>query len=326
MDDLNARLAAGATPPLRTIFMGTPEIAVPLFEALIQDELITVDAVVSQPDRPAGRGRRMTAPAVVQAARSDQIPVHQPERLRDVRSELEELQPDLLVVMAYGKILPGWLLDLPRIAPLNVHASLLPRHRGASPIQSAILAGDEQTGVSLMAMTPEMDAGPVLCTRSIPITDDDDAGRLHDAIARLAAEMWPEASARLVAGTLQACPQDDEAATYCRKLTPADRRIDWSRPAVEIARQVRAFSPRPGASTTLAGQPLKILAGTVAPSVAAEQLAPGQIVAVDPDGIAVATGDGVYRVRRLQSAGGRPLSVGDWLRGHALRPGARLGE
>ena len=323
--ELNARLAAGAGSPLRTVFMGTPEIAVPLLGALVADVNTVVDLVVSQPDRPAGRGRRLLAPAVAQAAREYRIDVLQPDRLRDIRHELEAAAPDVLVVMAYGKILPRWLLALPRIVPLNLHASLLPRHRGASPIQSAILAGDDTTGISLMVMTPEMDAGPVIRMRALPITDADDFGTLHDALARLTADMWPEIAADLVSGALRAVPQDDRAATFCRKLGSADRRIDWNRPAIDIARQVRAFAPRPGATTTLDGELLKILAGTTVRAANRSGVPTGQVIGVDADAIAVATGDGAYRVRRLQSPGGRPLDIGDWLRGHALRVGERFG-
>jgi len=305
------------------VFAGTPDFAVPTLDRLIDAGRRPV-AVYTQPDRPAGRGRRPRPSPVKQRAEQAGIPVLQPASLRtpDAQAELAALAPDLLVVVAYGLILPQAVLDIPRLGCVNVHASLLPRWRGAAPIQRALLAGDATTGVTIMQMEAGLDTGPMLARREIPIGAQDTAGDLHDRLAVLGAELLVEVLPDIAAGRLTPVPQDDAAATYADKLSKDEAPLDWQRPAAALARQVRAFNPWPVAETRLAGRILRIWQAEALPGPTAA--APGEIVAAGRDGIDVATAEGVLRLIRLQAPGGRPLPAADFLNGHPLRPGDRL--
>ena len=304
--------------------MGTPAFACPSLEALLAGPDPVV-GVVCQPDRARGRGLAVAAPEVKRLAVARGLPVLQPERLRDpgFAPALRALAPDLVVVAAYGKILPRWILDLPRHGCINVHASLLPRHRGAAPIPWAILAGDAATGVTIMAMAEEMDAGDVLLARATPIDAEDTAGRLGARLATLGAAALVEAIDGLKAGRLRPVPQPAEGVTFAPRLTHEQGRLDWSRPADELCRVVRAFAPTPGAFTTLAGRILKI--HRARPEAAPPGAPPGTVVHAGADGIVVAAGGGALRLLDVQLEGRRRLAAGAFLAGHPLPAGTCLG-
>lgn len=308
---------------MNIVFAGTPDFAVPTLDHLIDTGRRPV-AVYTQPDRPAGRGRQPRPSPVKQRAEQAGISVLQPASLRtpEAQAELAALAPDLLVVVAYGLILPQAVLDIPRLGCVNVHASLLPRWRGAAPIQRALLAGDATTGVTIMQMEAGLDTGPMLARREIPIGPQDTAGDLHDRLAVLGAELLVEVLPDIAIGRLTPAPQDDAAATYADKLRKDEAPLDWQLPATALARQVRAFNPWPVAEARLAGRTLRIWQAEALPEPAAA--APGEIVAVGRQGIDVATAEGILRLIRLQAPGGRPLSATEFLNGHPLRPGDRL--
>lgn len=320
--DFQERLKRPVHTPLRVVFCGTPEYAVPTLAALVEDPRCMVVGVLCQPDRPVGRGRRLEAPPVARWAKQHGLELLQPEQLNDVRERLQVLAPDLLVVIAYGKLLPQWLLELPRLLPLNLHASLLPRHRGAAPIQAAILAGDRETGVTLMGMVKALDAGPILLVRRIELSPQVNAGELQEQLAQLSAQTMRDGIDALLAGTLQCVPQDEAAATYAGKIHPAHAHIDWRADAEMVDRLIRAMAPRPGARTGPQQVPLKILAGRPLASPATQP--PGCIEAVNADAIVVACGSGTYAVTQLQPPGGRVLQAADFARGRALKPGMLL--
>jgi methionyl-tRNA formyltransferase len=305
---------------LRLVFAGTPEFAVPSLAAAFEGP-DTLLAIYTQPDRPAGRGRQAQASAVKQFALRHGIAVRQPVTLRDVeaRAQLRALKPDLMIVVAYGLLLPQKVLDIPRYGCWNVHASLLPRWRGAAPIQRAIEAGDAQTGICLMQMEKGLDTGAVLLREALAIGADESAGDLHDRLARLGAEVLRDGLARLRAGApLPGVPQSADA-TYAHKLDKQEARLDWSRPAAELARRVRAFSPWPVAEAELAGERVRIHAARAIQ--ATTTVAPGGIVAAGRDGIDVACGEGVLRLLQLQRDGGRSMAAVDYLNARpALRP------
>ena len=306
--------------------MGTPRFAGPILEALLglADPVV---GVVCQPDRPRGRGLLTAPPAIKEIAIARGLPVLQPERLRDASfaSALRALAPDLIVVAAYGKILPPAILAIPPRGCLNVHASLLPRHRGAAPIPRAILAGDTVTGVTVMVMNEEMDAGDILLCRETPIAADDTGGTLADRLAHLGAGAIGEALDGLARGTLRAIPQPAGEATFAPRIERDQCRLEWQRPAVELERQVRALAPEPSAFTQLAGRVLKVHRAAVERELPSE--APtGQIIRAGPDGILVTTGAGGLRLLEVQLEGRRRLSADRFLAGHRLPPGTCLGE
>ncbi len=302
------------TLPVRVAFAGTPEFAVPCLHACLAAAGVEVVVVCTQPDRAAGRGRRLAASPVKQAALAAGLAVEQPDslRTREARERLAACRPDLLVVVAYGLILPKTVLAMPRHGCWNVHASLLPRWRGAAPIQRAILAGDAETGVGLMQMEAGLDTGPVLLERSTPIGPAETGGSLHDRLAALGAEVLAEGLARLVRGeALPARAQAEAGVTYAHKLDKAEARIDWTQPAVAIERLVRAFDPWPVAETIVAGERLRVWAASARPASSVHK--PGEIVAFAAEGLDIATGDGVLRLLEIQRDGGRRMPVRDWL-------------
>jgi len=306
--------------------MGTPRFAGPILEALL-GRADPVVGVVCQPDRPRGRGLLTAPPAIKEIAIARGLPVLQPERLRDASfaSALRALAPDLIVVAAYGKILPPAILAIPPRGCLNVHASLLPRHRGAAPIPRAILAGDTVTGVTVMVMNEEMDAGDILLRRETLIAADDTGGTLADRLAHLGAGAIGEALDGLARGTLRAIPQPADEATFAPRIERDQCRLEWQRPAVELERQVRALAPEPSAFTQLAGRVLKVHRAAVERELPSE--APtGQIIRAGPDGILVTTGAGGLRLLEVQLEGRRRLSADRFLAGHRLPPGTCLGE
>ncbi|MTZ14067.1 methionyl-tRNA formyltransferase [Pseudomonas sp. JL972] len=296
------------TQSMRIVFAGTPEFAAQHLQALL-DAGRTVVAVYTQPDRPAGRGQKLAPSPVKQLAVQHGIPVYQPQTLRDpaAQAELAALHADLMVVVAYGLILPQAVLDLPRLGCINSHASLLPRWRGAAPIQRAIEAGDDESGVTVMQMEAGLDTGPMLLKVRTPITAGDTGGTLHDRLAALGSQAVVQAVDALAAGTLTPEVQDDSLATYAHKLSKDEARIDWRRPAVELERLVRAFNPWPICHTTLGGEALKVHAARLG----AGQGEPGHILEASRNGLTVACGEGALSLTRLQLPGGKPLDFAD---------------
>ncbi len=300
---------------LRVVFAGTPEFAVPVLEALTRSRHAVV-AVFTQPDRPAGRGRRVTASAIKKAALRLGLPIEQPTTLKDleVTCKLVACAPDLLVVVAYGLLLPQTVLDLPRHGCINVHASLLPRWRGAAPIERAMLAGDRETGISIMRMEAGLDTGPVYARERTPIRNDDTAGRLRDRLAALGALAIGEVIDGLCAGTASACPQDPAFVTYARKVEKAEARIDWRLAAEEIERRVRAFNPWPVAETRWKGEQLRIWTARVVEREVAAQ--PGEIIELRAAPLAAACGINALALDVVQLAGRKAMPAEEFLRAH----------
>ncbi len=310
---------------LRIIFAGTPEFAVPSLAALVEAGH-SVIAVYTQPDRPAGRGRKVQMSPVKALALDQGIPVFQPESLKrdpDAVTQLRSLDADLMVVVAYGLLLPPAVLESPRLGCVNVHASLLPRWRGAAPIQRAVLAGDAVTGVCIMRMEAGLDTGPVFHRSETPIGERETGGELHDRLAMLGASALTDALPGIADGSRIPEPQDDRLANYAHKLTKEEAVIDWTWPAEAIERQVLAFDPWPVAQTSLDGDLLRIW-GAEAETSAGEAAHPGNVLQADRSGIRVATGRGTLRITRLQPAGKKPMSAADYLNARRL-DGARLG-
>ncbi len=306
---------------MRLIFAGTPPFAAAALEALA-DAGHDIVCVLTQPDRPAGRGMKLTPSAVKAAAQARGLPVAQPASLKspEAQAELAALQPDVMVVAAYGLILPQAVLDIPRRGCLNIHASLLPRWRGAAPIQRALLAGDVQTGITIMQMDAGLDTGAMLAKTVVPIRETDTAGSLHDALAAAGAQAIVAALSGLDGLTPER--QDAALATYAAKLGKEEAQLDWTQPATTLARAVRAYNPVPGAWTLLDGAPLKIWAAEATAGAGF----PGTVLRADAEGLVVAAGDGALALREIQPAGSKRMPAAAFLAGRPLAPGSRLGS
>jgi methionyl-tRNA formyltransferase len=298
------------------VFAGTPEFSVPVLDALLASRH-RVLAVYTQPDRPAGRGRQLSASAVKQAAQQHGLPIEQPATLKDPKAiaRLASWSADVMVVVAYGLLLPAPALQVPKRGCINVHASLLPRWRGAAPIQRAILAGDSQTGVTIMQMDVGLDTGDMLSTRTTPIQGVDTSQSLHDRLSVLGAQALVETLDTLDAISPQ--PQPSEGVTYAHKLSKEEALIDWSAPAAQIDRAVRGFNPWPVAETRWAGQQVRIW--DVQPLVQSHDRPPGEVMHTSADGIDVAAGEGIVRLKRVQLAGRKAVSAAEFARAHALQ-------
>jgi methionyl-tRNA formyltransferase len=299
---------------MRLVFAGTPEFAVPALDAL-HAAGHDILAVFSQPDRPSGRGQKLTPTPVAARAAALGLPLHQPARLdAGAQALLRGLAPEIMVVVAYGLILPTSVLEIPTGGCLNIHASLLPRWRGAAPIARAIEAGDRETGITIMRMDAGLDTGPMLLHEALPIADTATAAQLHDALAALGGKLIVEALARIARGELQAQPQPGSGATYARKLSKEEARIDWSRPAEALARCVRAFNPAPVAWSELDGERIRLWNARALQLPTAAP--PGTVLGADANGVHVATGEGVLVITEIQRPGGRALPAhavaGQW--------------
>ena len=315
---------------MRIAFAGTPEFARAALAAL-HAAGHTVALVLTQPDRPAGRGMKLAASPVKDFALAHGLAMAQPRGLRldgrfaddavEARDALRAARPEAIVVAAYGLILPPWLLELPRLGCLNIHASLLPRWRGAAPIQRAIEAGDTQTGITVMQMDAGLDTGDMLLAQPVAIAADDTAASLHDRLAALGAQLIVDALDRAAQGRLRRQPQPDAGATYAAKIDKREAAVDWTLPAAVLERRLRAFDPFPGASSALGGEIVKLWRGRVVEG----RGAPGAIIAADDAGIVVACGDGALCVVELQRAGGRRVAPAQFLAGRALAPGTHFG-
>lgn len=303
---------------MKIVFAGTPDFAATALAALYQAGH-QISLVLSQPDRPAGRGMSLQASPVKRLALEQGTQVFQPLSLKEeaAQARLRQEAPDVMVVAAYGLLLPQAVLDIPRLGCLNIHASLLPRWRGAAPIHRAILAGDRESGVCIMKMEAGLDTGPVLLRRAVPILETDTTALLHDRLALLGGELIVEALAGLEAGKLVAQPQEEAGAVYAAKLSKGEAPLDWRQSAQAISRQVRAFNPFPGATANLGGNVLKIWNGVAE----AGEGSPGQILSVTRQGIRVACGQGTFVIQELQKAGGKRLPVAQFLAGHPVQVG-----
>lgn len=317
---------------MRIIYAGTPEFARVALQRL-HAAGFTIPLVLTQPDRPAGRGMKLQPSAVKQFAQENGLAVAQPRSLRldgkypddaaAARDAIAAAQADLMVVAAYGLILPQWVLDAPRLGCLNIHASLLPRWRGAAPIHRAIEAGDSETGVTIMQMDAGLDTGDMLLVERLPIGPDDTTGTLHDKLAALGGRMVVEALELAACGGLMPVPQPADGITYAHKIEKAEAAIDWMLPAEVIARRVRAFDPFPGAGAVIAGEALKVWAAQ--PVAAASTGEPGTVLEAGPQGIVVACGESALRLATLQRPGGKRLPAAEFLRGFPLQAGQRFG-
>ncbi|PWB60458.1 MAG: methionyl-tRNA formyltransferase [Deltaproteobacteria bacterium] len=306
--------------PFRVVFMGTPAFAVPSLTAVAVSETVTL--VVTNPDRPSGRGQALSIPPVKAEAQRLGLPVFQPEKAKhpDAVARIAAETPDLIVVVAYGHILPKSILDIPAHGCVNVHASLLPKYRGAAPINWAVARGERVTGVTIMKMDVGMDTGPMLLAREMPISGEDTAGTLFEKLSLLGAEALSEALRGFHDGTLSETPQDDRLASYAPMLKKEHGRIDWSRPAEEVRNLVRAMTPWPSACTSHEGKTLKILSA----SLCEGRGEPGEILEVGRDGIVVACGEGALALGRVQPEGGREMPSRDYARGRRMMKGERL--
>ncbi|HUU53911.1 MAG TPA: methionyl-tRNA formyltransferase [Armatimonadota bacterium] len=311
---------------LRIAFLGTADFAVPTLRALAKgpDQIV---GVFTPPDRPAGRGRRLRAPAVKVAAQELGLALFQPERVSKGPGyeQLGSLAPDLLFVAAFGEILSEEALSGPKVGAVNLHASLLPRCRGAAPIQRALMAGERVSGVTVQWMAREMDAGDIILQRSLEIGEEEDFGGLHDRLAALGAAAGVESVALIRQGAAPRIPQDDDQATYAPPIRREELVIDWRRPAGEVACLVRALSPRPGARTSRAGEILKVLSAGECKKTAGPGGMPGEIMELRNDGFSVTSGDGFLSVKRVQPAGRKVMPAADYLKGYRLEKGERLG-
>ncbi len=303
---------------MRIVFMGTPEFAVPILERLFSGEHQVV-SVYTQPDRPAGRGRGLSPPPVKIVALRHNLEVHQPPKMGPAEVEqLAKLKPDVIVLAAFGQLLSQQVLDIPRYGGLNVHPSLLPRHRGPSPLAGAILAGDSETGVTIMLMDAGLDTGPILSQTRVAIEPEDTTGTLTARLAQVSAELLAETLPRWLKGEIKPQPQDEHQATHTRRFSKEDGELDWHRHAEELWRLVRAFQPWPGGYTRWQGRIIKVLEAIPIPAVKGDE--PGKVIALDlaPKGAAfgIVTVNGVLGICRLQPEGKRAMSAADFLRGH----------
>lgn len=314
--------------PLRCLFFGTAPLACPSLAALVRNSTFSVVGVVTQPDRPQGRQLKSKPSPVKELATRAGLPVWQPEKCRDLAfiGTVQSAKPDVIVVAAYGQILPPALLAIPTYGCVNVHASLLPRHRGAAPIQWALLEGDQKTGVTIMLMDIGLDTGPILAQRETPILESDDAVTLHDRLAEMGASLLVETLPEYVVGRIMPSPQPAEGVTHARKITKEDGRIQWQQPAMAVWRRIRALVPWPGTYTYLPATPkpllLKVWRANVAPEVCG---APGTVLATSRDGILVACGEDGLCITELQIEGGRRMSAAEFIAGRRLCPGQVLG-
>ena len=311
---------------LRIIFMGTPDLAAASLRALLREPAFQIVAVVTQPDRPKGRDLKLQPSPVKQLALEAGLPVLQPEKAREEKfiAELRALQPELIAVAAFGQILPKAILDLPRFGCLNVHTSLLPKYRGASPIQSAILNGDETTGVTIMQMDVGLDTGDMLMQNATPIRDEDNAATLHDRLAEMGAALLAETIHGLAAGKITARKQDSAQATHVAKIRKEDGNVNWNQPARTIWNRIRAFTPWPGAFTYLPAQPKPLLLKIWGAELVSAGGNAGEVLSADKSGIVIGCGEDALRVTILQREGGRRMSAQEFLAGNPLPPGTKL--
>jgi len=309
---------------MRILFAGTPDFAAECLKALLNSEH-EICAVYTQPDRPAGRGRKLTPSPVKQLALEHDIPVEQPLDFKseDSLQTLAAYEADLMVVVAYGLLLPQKVLDTPKLGCINVHASLLPRWRGAAPIQRAILAGDTESGVGIMKMEAGLDTGPVLLEARCPINDSDTAQDLHDRLAALGAETLLQSLSDIETRLNQAKPQDDSQSTYAKKLDKREALIDWQQAAAQILRQINAFNPWPVAQTQWHSDTMRVWKASLGERIRSGQ--PGEIIAVSKQGLDVQTGDGILRITEIQMPGKRAMQVQDFLNANSISVGDILG-
>ena len=314
--------------PLRIVFMGTPPLAATVLEALLAQKEFKVSAVVTQPDQPRGRDLKLQPSAVKELALARGLDVLQPQRARDPQfiEQARALAPDLTVVAAYGQILPQALLDVPKLGSLNVHTSLLPRYRGAAPIQWAILNGDRETGVTIMKLDAGLDTGDIVSEQRTPIRDDDTAATLHDRLAEMGGRLLVHTIPDYIAGKIIPRPQPQEGMSYARKITREDGRLDWSQPARALWNRVRGLTPWPGTYSFLQRDPTPVLLKIIRaqPEEEISGHGPGEIISVSRDGIVVGGGAGALRILELQRQGGKRMAVQQFMAGFSLQPGERF--
>jgi methionyl-tRNA formyltransferase len=310
----------------KLIFMGTPQFAVPTLEALVHKGH-TILAVVTQPDRPKGRGRKRVPSPVKEAAVAHQIEVLQPQKVSDdhFSDQIRKMGPDLAIVVAFGQILKKNLLSTPGWGVINIHASLLPKYRGAAPIQWAILNGESKTGLTVMRMDEGLDTGPILFQKEVPILEDETAGQLHDRLSQLAGQLIIEALTDMTKTQVNEIPQDDSLASYASKIERRDCLVDWKQPATRISCLIRALDPRPGAYTLLEGKQIKLFSSTVVDRSGLDGV-PGRVVRHTKDAIHVDTGQGMIGIREIQYPGKKRLPIPDFLRGFPLPEGTIFGD
>jgi methionyl-tRNA formyltransferase len=310
----------------RLIFMGTPQFAVPTLEALIEKGH-KILAVVTQPDRPKGRGRKRVPSPVKELAVTHQIKLLQPQKVSDDHfcDQIREMEPDMAIVVAFGQILKKNLLTIPGWGVINIHASLLPKYRGAAPIEWAILNSESKTGLTVMRMDEGLDTGPILFQKEVPILEDETAGQLHDRLSQLAGQVIIEALSHMTKTQVKEIPQDDSLASYASKIEKGDSLVDWKQPATRISCLIRALDPRPGAYTLLEGKQIKLFSSTVVDGRGLDGV-PGRVVRHTKDAIHVDTGQGMIGIREIQYPGKKRLSIPDFLRGFPLPEGTIFGD
>ncbi len=307
----------------KVVFMGTPEFAVPSLEKLTKHKDFVVSLVITQPDKPAGRGKKLKPPPVKVAAEKSRIRVVQPQQIKgneELKQTLKEIAPDVIVVVAYGNLLPKWMLELPKKGCINVHASLLPEYRGASPIQSALLDGKEETGITIMKINEELDAGDILAQKRVKILPEDNAQTLHDRLASIGAELLLETLPRYLRGEITPIPQDNSRATYCKPITKEMGRVNWNLPAEKIANMVRAFTPWPSAFTFFRNKRLKLTEVAIAKGVKGK---PGEVIETSGK-LTVAAGNGGVIIKKLKPEGKKEISGEEFIRGYRVKTGDKF--